>query len=95
MNLPVLCRRSQSFEAVFRAGRKLDAVDRVIVSIKKSFVGLCSRLESQINQWVSCFVHALVGYVTDELIERGVLETPAEKPLTNGVFYVEGKEIEV
>lgn len=76
---------------------KLDAMlTELIVSIKKSFVGFVpKRLESQINQWVSCFVHALVGYVTDELIERGVLETPAEKPLTNGVFYVEGKEIEV
>lgn len=40
----------------------------------------------------SCFVHSIIGYVTDELISRGVLEkTSDEKPLTNGVFYVEGK----
>ena len=31
---------------------------------------------------------------TDELIRRGVLRKPnAEKPLTDGVFYVEGKYI--
>jgi len=32
--------------------------------------------------------------VTDELIARGILEKPDdERPLTNGVLYVEGKYI--
>lgn len=69
----------------------------LILSIKKSFVSFVpKRLESQINQWVSSFVHRIYGYVTDELIARSVLEKPdEEKPLTNGVFYVEGKYIDV
>ena len=54
------------------------------------------RLDSQIYQWVFCFVHRINGYVTEELIARGVLEKPDdEKPLTNGVFYIEGKFVSV
>jgi RNA polymerase sigma factor (sigma-70 family) len=50
------------------------------------------RLGSQINQWVSCYVHNIIGFVAEELINRGALETPdAEKPLTNGVFCLLGK----
>lgn len=52
------------------------------------------RLHDQVNQWVSCYLHQIIGYVTDELIRRGVLRKPDnEKPLTDGVFYVEGKYI--
>lgn len=69
----------------------------LVDNIKKSFVGFVpKRLGSQINQWVSCFVHSINGYVTDELISRGTLENPSdEKPLTNGAFFVEGKYINV
>jgi hypothetical protein len=69
----------------------------LILSIKKSFVNFVpKRLESQINQWVSCYTHTIIGYVTDELISRGILEKPDdEKPLTNGVFFIEGKYINV
>lgn len=69
----------------------------LILSIKKSFENFApKRLGSQINQWVSCYTHTIIGYVTDELISRGVLEKPNdEKPLTNGVFFVEGKYINV
>lgn len=66
----------------------------LILGIKKSFVNFVpKRLESQINQWVSCYTHTIIGYVTDELISRGILEKPDdEKPLTNGVFFIEGKK---
>lgn len=49
------------------------------------------RLTNQINQWVSGYVYQIIGCVTDELIQRNVLKKPElEKPLTDGVFYVEG-----
>jgi len=52
------------------------------------------RIESQINQWVSLYLFQIVGYVTDELIRRGVLKKPLpNKPFTDGVFYVSGKYI--
>ena len=69
----------------------------LILHIRESFIDFVpKRLDSQINQWVSCYVHAMTGYVTEELIARGVLEKPdGEKPLTNGVFYVEGRAVAV
>ncbi|MDD4773741.1 MAG: hypothetical protein PHZ09_09075 [Eubacteriales bacterium] len=69
----------------------------LILSIKKSFVSFVpKRLDGQINQWISCFIHSIIGYVSDELISRGVLEKPDdEKPLTNGVFHVKGDYINV
>lgn len=65
----------------------------LIHNIKESFVRFVpKRLNSQISQWVSCFTHSIIGYVTDELIKKGVLEKPdEEKTLTNGVFYIEGE----
>lgn len=40
------------------------------------------------------YLHQIIGYVTDELIRRGVLRKPdAGRALTDGVFYVEGKYI--
>ena len=52
------------------------------------------RLDSQINQWVTYFANQIVGFVSEELIRRGVMEKPGEDcPLTNGVFYVEGRYI--
>lgn len=67
-----------------------------IVSVRKSFVRFVpARLEDQINQWVSGYLFEIVGYVTDELIRRGVLKKPdQDKPLTDGVVYVAGRYIE-
>lgn len=69
----------------------------LILDIHKSFKAFVpKRLDSQINQWVSCYVHSIIGFVTEELITRGVLEKPDdEKPLTNGVFYISGKYVNV
>lgn len=54
-----------------------------------------TNLDNQINQWVSGYLFQIIGYVTDELIRRGVLRKPEmEKPLTDGVFYVQGKDID-
>ena len=66
-----------------------------IVSVRKSFSKFVpKRLEPQINQWVSLYLFQIVGYVTDELIRRGVLEKPSpDRPFTDGVFYVSGKYI--
>ncbi|MDD4492961.1 MAG: sigma-70 family RNA polymerase sigma factor [Eubacteriales bacterium] len=67
----------------------------LILDIHKSFKSFVpKRLDSQINQWVSCFSHEIIGYVADELVARGVLCKPdEEKPLTDGVFYVDGEYI--
>ncbi|MCL1792706.1 MAG: hypothetical protein FWG34_02435, partial [Oscillospiraceae bacterium] len=69
----------------------------LIFDIHKSFKAFVpKRLDSQINQWVSCYVHNIIGFVAEELINRGILERPDEKkPLTNGVFSILGKYIGV
>ncbi len=66
-----------------------------IVSVRNSFSKFVpKRLESQINQWVSGYLFSIVGHVTDELIDRGVLKKPSpDRPLTDGVFYVADKYI--
>lgn len=67
-----------------------------IVSVRKSFARFVpARLEGQINQWISCYLFEIVGYMTDELIRRGVLKKPdQDKSLTDGVVYVAGRYIE-
>lgn len=67
-----------------------------IITVRKNFVKFVpTRLDSQINQWVSGYLFQIVGFVIEELIYRGTLRKPdIEKPLTDGVFYVEGKYIE-
>ena len=77
---------------------KLDEMlAELITDIHKSFKAFVpKRLDSQINQWVSAYVHNIIGFVAEELIKRGVLETPgAEKPLTNGVFCILGEYVDV
>ena len=63
-----------------------------IAAVRKNFARFVpARLEAQINQWVSTYLYQIVGYVIDELIRRGTLRKPElDKPLTDGVFYVEG-----
>jgi RNA polymerase sigma factor (sigma-70 family) len=69
----------------------------LIVDIHKSFKEFVpKRLDIQINQWVSIYVSSIIGYVTEELIKRGVLEKPDDKkPLTNGVFYIKDGHLDV
>ena len=73
-----------------------DLLANWITAVRENFVKFVpSRLGDQINQWVSSYLFQIVGYVTDELIRRGVLRKPdLDKPLTDGVFYVEGKYID-
>jgi len=70
-------------------------LSELITDIHKSFKAFVpKRLDGQINQWVSVYVHSIIGYVADELINRGVLEKPDdEKPLTNGVVCVMGEYV--
>ncbi|MBO5023920.1 MAG: sigma-70 family RNA polymerase sigma factor [Clostridia bacterium] len=72
-----------------------DLLAEWIVTVRNNFENFVPKhLHDQINQWVSCYLHQIIGYVTDELIRRGILRKPDnEKPLTNGVFSVEGKYI--
>ena len=78
---------------------KLDKMlTELITDIHKSFKSFVpKRLDSQINQWVSCYVLNIIGFVAEELINRGVLETPGEdeKPLVNGVFSIVGEYVDV
>ncbi len=66
-----------------------------IKSVRRSFEDFVPRhLHGQINQWMGCYLYRIIGYVTDELIRRGALCKPdGEKPLTCGVFCVEGESI--
>lgn len=70
-------------------------LEKWIVTVRKSFESFVpARLHDQINQWISGYIYQLIGYVTDELIIRGVLRKPCEdKPLTDGIFYIEGNII--
>ncbi len=72
-----------------------DLLAEWIVTVRNNFENFVPKhLHDQINQWVSCYLHQIIGYVTDELIRRGILrKTDNEKPLTDGVFSVEGKYI--
>lgn len=74
-----------------------DLLIKWITAVRKNFEAFVPvRLADQINQWVSTYLFQLVGYVTDELIRRGALRKPdADRPLTDGVFYVAGKYIEL
>lgn len=74
-----------------------DLLIKWIASVRESFGKFVPhRLEDQINQWVCVYLFQIVGYVTDELIRRGVLRKPdSDRPLTDGVFYVEGKYIDL
>lgn len=73
-----------------------DLITEWIASVQKSFKKFVpARLDDQINQWVSGYLFQIIGYVTDELIRRGTLRKPhSDQPLTDGVFYVEGKYID-
>ena len=72
-----------------------DLLAEWIVTVRNHFESFVPKhLNDQINQWVNYHAHQLIGYVTDELIRRGILRKPdSEKPLTDGVFSVEGKYI--
>ena len=60
----------------------------------KAFVP--KRLDNQINQYVCGYIHNIIGFVAEELINRGVLEkSNNEKPLSNGVFCILGDYIDV
>jgi len=71
-----------------------------ILGARKSFEGFVpKRLHGQINQWLSVYCYELVSYVVEELVRRGRLagaEREGEeiyKPMTNGVFYIQGSDI--
>ena len=87
----------KAFVSLFDAsGSGLEApLGNWIRDLRKAFASFVPRrLDSQINQWVSIYANQLAGYVSDELIRRGVLKKPDEhRPLTDGVFYVEGEYI--
>lgn len=65
-----------------------------IIAVRNQFEKFVpARLHDQINQWITGYTNQITGYVVDELIERGFLRKPDEyKPLTDGVFYIEGND---
>ncbi len=70
-----------------------EPIRRLFLTIRDIFLEFVPRrLESQINQYVSCLTTEVIGYVAEELINRGVLEMPdPDRPMTNGVFSVLGE----
>lgn len=65
------------------------------INVRKCFDSFVpKRLSDQIDQWCACYCNMIDGYVTDELIARDILRRPdGEKPLTDGIFYVEGESV--
>jgi len=99
-NFPVFDRTQyDSFIGFFdKDDVKLDSMlTELIRNIHSSFKAFVpKRLDSQINQWVSCYMHNIIGFVAEELICRGVLEQPDdEQPMPNGVFCVMGNYVDV
>ena len=70
-----------------------EPIRSLFLAIRDSFRGFVpARLDSQINQYVSCMTTEVIGYVAEELIRRGVLEMPdPDRPMTNGVLSVMGE----
>lgn len=69
-----------------------DLLTEWVKTVHKNFESFVPKhLKDQINQWVGYYSYQIVGYVTDILINRGILRKPdAEKPLTDSVYCVEG-----
>jgi RNA polymerase sigma factor (sigma-70 family) len=92
-------RQYEAFTENFKMddARLVGLISELISDIHKSFQAFVpKRLGGQINQWVSCYSHNIIGFVAEALINRGVLEKPDEdKPLTNGVFCVLGDYVKV
>ncbi len=89
----------QDFCALFEGGdSRLDKLlADWILNVRSSFEGFVpKRLHGQINQWLSVYCNELVSYVVEELIRRGRLEgalqeeTGVNRPMTNGVFCIQG-----
>ena len=98
LNLPhFTAEQFEKFASLFEmTDEKIDdLLAEWIVTVHNNFKNFVPKhLHDQINQWVSHYVYQIIGYVTDELIPRGILRKPdSEKPLTDGVFSVEGKYI--
>lgn len=72
-----------------------ELLSRFLLSVRGSFERFVPRrLHSQINQWLSVYCGEIIGQVAEELIRRGKLRKPEPentKPLTDGVFYIEGE----
>jgi RNA polymerase sigma factor (sigma-70 family) len=100
INFPVFSREQyDKFMGYFnKADARIDGLlTELITDIHKCFKTFVpKRLDSQINQWVSCYVGQIALYVMEELINRNVLETlDQEKPSANGVFCVLGEYVEL
>ena len=65
-------------------------IQQLVKDISQSFHAFTpKRLNSQINQWVNCYVSKLVGLVTDVLVGDQVLEAPIPATaFTKGVVYL-------
>ena len=69
-----------------------EALDRMltelVLTVHRSFREFVpKRLDSQINQWVSCYCSRIIGYTAEELIQRGVLSSA--DVMRNGTFWAE------
>jgi len=98
LNFPCFTRSQfEKFVSLFKPDddKVDDLLAELMVSVFKSFKSFVPRhLHDQINQWVGHYLSQIIGYVTDELIRRGALKRPeTDKPMTNGVFMIEGEYI--
>jgi len=98
LNFPVFsAKQYDNFRNIFdEPDAALDGMlAELIADIHRCFKAFVpKRLDSQVNQWVTCYVHNIIGYVAEELINRRMLEKPDDNiPLTNGVFCVLGEYV--
>ena len=92
------CFSSKSFEefvSIFDCSNHdlNESLSAWIKALRNSFASFVpNRLASQINQWVFYYANQITGFVSEELVSRGVLEEPRkDKPMTYGICYIEGK----
>ncbi|MDL2287581.1 sigma-70 family RNA polymerase sigma factor [Eubacteriales bacterium OttesenSCG-928-G02] len=93
LNFPVFEKSEYlEFVKIFNCfGKDFDtALSSLITEVCENFKAFVpKRLKNQINVWVKYYSYNLIGFVIEELIERGVLEKPnGNKPLINGVLCV-------
>jgi hypothetical protein len=98
INFPIFSREQYNeFMGFFnKADNKIDGlITELINDIHKCFKAFVpKRLDSQINQWISCYASYISLYVMEELIKRNVLETlDQDKPSAYGVFSVMGENL--
>ena len=67
-----------------------DLIKQLILKVREAFVMFTPKhLESQINQWVSCFLSSITSYIVEELTNRDVLAQVDDGLLMYNIYYID------